>query len=354
MARTGSFVYVERMMNDAYNPFDESRRSATGNRDVVILQHDRPVHGAGTPSFEPAPSDCNNRPRRMRLPAILFAITCASTFFAGATGWLPAAYIITLDADGMRQAIVRNWQDGLIYMGCVLAILLTHEMGHFLATLRHRVPASLPFFLPLPISPIGTMGAVIVMDGRKANRPETFDIGLAGPLAGLAVIVPIMWIGIQQIDWTAPRYGPFLIDMPLAVRWFLEQTRPAGYQPGSDIWYSQLNPYFMAGWVGLLVTGLNMLPVSQLDGGHVIFTLFGKRSRWIARGFMAVALIYILYAQAGMWTLMVLLVLLVGIDHPPTRDDTVRLGWFRITIGLLSLLIPVLCFPVQVLKPIVP
>jgi Zn-dependent protease len=354
MARTGSFVYVDRMMNDAYNPFDESRRSETGNRDVVILQHDRPVHGAGTPSFEPAPSDCNNRPRRMRLPAILFAITCASTFFAGATGWLPAAYIITLDADGMRQAIVRNWQDGLIYMGCVLAILLTHEMGHFLATLRHRVPASLPFFLPLPISPIGTMGAVIVMDGRKANRPETFDIGLAGPLAGLAVIVPIMWIGIQQIDWTAPRYGPFLIDMPLAVRWFLEQTRPAGYQPGSDIWYSQLNPYFMAGWVGLLVTGLNMLPVSQLDGGHVIFTLFGKRSRWIARGFMAVALIYILYAQAGMWTLMVLLVLLVGIDHPPTRDDTVRLGWFRITIGLLSLLIPVLCFPVQVLKPIVP
>jgi membrane-associated protease RseP (regulator of RpoE activity) len=341
------------MMSNSPKPFEELPRSDSIQGSVSLAVEHEPTQPDGTrPNTGPAAHRV--RPRRKRLPAILFAVTCVSTFFAGATGWLPAAYILSLDGDGMRRAVLRNWQDGLIYMGCVLAILLTHEMGHFLATLRHRIPASFPFFLPLPISPIGTMGAVIAMDGSRANRKETFDIGLAGPLAGLAVILPIIWVGIQQIDWNAPQHGPFLMDTPLAVRWFLEQTRPEGYETGAEIWYSQLNPYFMAGWVGLLITGLNMLPVSQLDGGHVIFTLFGKRSYWIARGFMVVAIGYILYAQAGWWTLMVLLVLLMGVDHPPTRDDSVRLGWFRTTIGLLSLLIPILCFPLHVLKPVGP
>jgi membrane-associated protease RseP (regulator of RpoE activity) len=116
------------------------------------------------------------------------------------------------------------------------------------------------------------------------------------------------------------------------------------------VWHSQLNPYFMAGWVGFLITGLNMLPVSQLDGGHVIYTLFGKRAHWIARGFMLLAIGFIIYNQAWMWSLMVVLVLLIGTDHPPTRDDTVRLGWFRTVLGCLSLSIPLLCFAPNVIK----
>ncbi len=339
-------------MSDLKNPFDDSDANEDAPHSGTALLEDpeeRPV--------EPAPTPHNVRrvrPRRKRLPAILFALTCVSTFLAGATGWLPLEYLVAPDATGFRQAILRNWQEGLIYMGCLLAILLTHEMGHFVATLCYRIPASLPFFLPFPISPVGTMGAVIAMDGTKANRKEMFDIGLAGPLAGLIVAVPILWIGIQQIDWTAPQHGPFTLDAPLAVRLALEHTHPAGYQSGADIWYSQLNPYFMAGWVGLLITGLNMLPVSQLDGGHVIYTLFGKRSYWIARGFMVLVIAYVIYAKAAMWTPMVLLVLLIGVVHPPTRDDTVRLGWFRTALGLVSLSIPLLCFPLHVLKPVGP
>jgi Zn-dependent protease len=344
-------VYFERTMNDMNNSFDDSLPSQNPHRDPAVLLAEH-ADGTAEARSQAVMATAGRRPRKKRLPAILFLVTCVSTFFAGATGWLPLLYIVNVDADGMRRAIIRNWQDGFIYMGCVLAILLTHEMGHFLATLRHRVPASLPFFLPLPISPIGTMGAVIAMDGTKADRKEMFDIGLAGPLAGLVVVLPVIWIGIQQIDWTAPSYGPFLLDMPLAVRLCLEQTRPLGYQAGADISYSQLNPFLMAGWVGLLITGLNMLPVSQLDGGHVIYTLFGKRSYWIARGFMLLAVGYIVYAQAGWWSIMVLLILLMGIDHPPTRDDTVRLGWFRTSLGLLSLLIPVFCFPLHVLKAV--
>jgi Zn-dependent protease len=296
------------------------------------------------------------RPRRKKLPLILFLITCVSTFWAGAVGWLPHQYLgewyLLQDAMPIRRAIISHWQDGLIYMLCLLAILLTHEMGHFLAALRYRVPASLPFFLPFPISPVGTMGAVIGMEGMRANRREMFDIGLAGPLAGLVVAIPVMLIGIDRLDLNTPEYGPFALDTPLSVRLILEASPPPGYESGDEVCYSQLNPYFMAGWVGLLITGLNMLPVSQLDGGHVIYTLFGKRAHWIARAFMLGAVGYIIYQQAWMWSLMVFLVLLMGTDHPPTSDDSVRLGWFRTTLGLLSLLIPLLCFPPLVFKPI--
>jgi membrane-associated protease RseP (regulator of RpoE activity) len=294
------------------------------------------------------------RARRKKLPAILFLVTCVSTFWVGSSGWLPLHYLsqwyVRQDAMPIRQAIIGHWQDGLIYMLCLLGILLTHEMGHFLAALRYRVPASLPFFLPLPISPVGTMGAVIGMDGMRANRREMFDIGLAGPLAGLVVAVPVLLIGISQLDLGTPEYGPFTLDTPLSVRMILEFSPPPGYEAGDEVCYSQLNPYYMAGWVGLLITGLNMLPVSQLDGGHVVYTLFGRRAHWIARAFMLGAIAYIILAEAWMWSLMVFLILLMGTDHPPTSDDSVKLGWFRTALGLLSLSIPLLCFPPQVFK----
>jgi membrane-associated protease RseP (regulator of RpoE activity) len=287
----------------------------------------------------------------VRLPLILFLITCVSTFFAGAVGWIPFYYLtewfVMQDAMSIRRAIISHWQDGLTFMVCLLGILLTHEMGHFLATLRYRIPASLPFFIPFPLSPFGTMGAVIGMEGMRANRRELFDIGLAGPLAGLAVATPILLMGIQQLDLTEPGRGPFKLDTPLAARVIMEVAPPPGYQSGEDVSYSQLNPYFMAGWVGLLITGLNMLPVSQLDGGHVIYTLFGRRASWIARGFMLVAIAYILYAQAFVWSLMAIIVFLMGVTHPPTSDDSVELGWFRTTLGIMSLSIPLLCFPVD-------
>lgn len=282
--------------------------------------------------------------RRVRLPAILFSLTCISTFIVGTCRFVPHNYLPgPLD---FRQAILTHWQDGLVYMACVLAILVTHEMGHFVATLCYRIPASLPYCLPLPISPIGTLGAVITMDARQADRRQMFDIGLAGPLAGLVVAIPIIWVGIARLDLSQPGYGNFTLDQPLAVRMALEQSPPPGYTPGTIIWWSHLNPFFMAGWVGLLITGLNMLPVSQLDGGHVIYALLGKRAHWIARGFMVLAIAYVVYhmGEAFTWVLMIMLVLLIGTDHPPTRDDTVPLGWFRTTIGYASLAIPVLCF----------
>ncbi len=100
----------------------------------------------------------------------------------------------------------------------------------------------------------------------------------------------------------------------------------------------------MAGWVGMLITGLNMLPISQLDGGHVIYGLFGRGAKLVARSFMVLAILFIIFGEHYNWTLMLVIVIMLGVDHPPTRDDNVRLGWKRWLFGFVSLAIPVFCF----------
>jgi hypothetical protein len=318
---------------------------------------------------EPAQGEPERPPRKYRrrigLPIFLFLLTCFSTFLAGSTQFITIPYVakalgIGMNSNGwpvaiepsampLRRMIYTHWESGLIYMGCVLAILLTHEMGHFLMAVLYRVRASFPYFIPLPISPIGTMGAVIAMDSRIANRRQIFDIGVAGPIAGLVVALPIMWYGVLQMDVSPGGNKELSLQLPLAMRLLIDYTHPGQYDANAGFDLTRTNPWFMAGWVGLLVTGLNMLPVSQLDGGHVTYALFGKKAHWIARGFMAVALVYLgfmyfAYAVPPGWVLMIALVLLIGTDHPPTRDDTAELGPLRTIIGYASLLIPVFCF----------
>ncbi len=349
VAETAWTVYPAHM-NGNENSAGPTANSRDSSDDYVLAEVvERPSETTGSPHEEWPSSGPRVRRRRVKLPLILFLLTCLSTFWAGVGGWyaMPDTMLV-------RRLIISHWQDGLIYMACILAILLTHEMGHFVATLRYKIPASLPFFIPFPISPVGTMGAVIGMDGRRADRKQMFDIGLAGPLAGLAVAVPILLVGIHFLDSSSPGHGPYRLDLPLVVRSILALSPPPGYDaaaaaPG-QIWYSHMNPFFMAGWVGLLITGLNMLPVSQLDGGHVIYALFGRRSRWVAHGFMLVAVAYLVATGTwGRWAVMILLVLLIGVSHPPTRDDTIKLGWLRVSLGLASLAIPLLCLPPQVL-----
>ena len=234
-------------------------------------------------------------------------------------------------------------------MGALLAILLTHEMGHFVATLRYHIPASYPIFIPVPVHPVGTLGAVISMEGLRANRREIFDIGIAGPLAGLIVAVPIFWIGIQQLDLATPT-GGLMFHNPLLGKLMMSHLHPEWTD--KTIGFNQLNPFFMAGWVGMLITGLNMLPVSQLDGGHTIYALFGRDAYKIARAFIIIAIVYVVLKleQAAIWTPMLILVILLGIHHPPTADDNVELDDFRWILGVASMAIPVLCFPLQAIR----
>jgi membrane-associated protease RseP (regulator of RpoE activity) len=221
-------------------------------------------------------------------------------------------------------------------------------MGHYLVSVFYRIRASLPYFLPLPFSPIGTLGAVIRLDGTAADRRQIFDIGLAGPIAGLFVALPVLWFGVQNLSLNeANGFGAIRLQMPLGIMILLRTVGPEAYQSAGSFWLGQLegNPLFLAGWLGLFLTGLNMVPVSQLDGGHVSYCLFGRWSWWIARAIVVVAIIYIIVAKAFAWSLMILLILFLGPDHPPTRDDSVRLGPVRTALGLASLLIPILCLP---------
>src|SRR5207247_1192153 len=169
--------------------------------------------------------------------------------------------------------------------------------------------------IPMPFTPIGTMGAVIGMDGSRADRRQIFDIGLAGPLAGLLVAIPVIWIGIQRLDLVNVQPEGMRYGLPLAMQMLVQHLHPGAVH--SEVAQNQLNPFFMAGWVGLLVTGLNMMPVSQLDGGHVTYALFGRRAHWLARlfmlfvfGYMAVA--FYLFHSFPTWLLMVMLVLQIG------------------------------------------
>jgi membrane-associated protease RseP (regulator of RpoE activity) len=308
---------------------------------------------AGTSHFpELRGSDFALRPQRqVFLPAILFLATCASTFWVGVTRWDPMRVEYSASWPLVARVVAANWQTGLAYMAAVLAILLTHEMGHFLQTVRYGIPASYPLCIPVPFNPIGTMGAVIGMDGSRADRRQIFDIGIAGPLAGLAVAVPVFWLGIKRLnlaDGAMP--GEIEFYLPVIGQWMLEWAHPTAAWSGEKwVALSELNPYFMAGWVGMLITGLNMLPISQLDGGHTIYALFLERAHVFARVFVSFAILYVVINldEAVLWTPMLLLVIFLGIHHPPTRNDNVPLGPVRWAIGLASLAIPVLCFPLS-------
>ena len=184
----------------------------------------------------------------------------------------------------------------------------------------------------------------------SADRKQIFDIGIAGPLAGLVAAVPIAYFGVSQLDLTTAPLGGIGFRLPLLMDWFAVATEVPGYESGEPVWMSQLNPLFVAGWVGMLITGLNMMPVGQLDGGHITYALFGKFAHTIAQATIVFAIAFMVYHQNYMLAIMVVLVLLMGTNHPRTRDDSVRLGWFRWTLGLVSLVIPILSFPPLIFK----
>lgn len=308
--------------------------------------------------------------RRVALPLMLFLLTCLSTFWTGAVDWKPIVHLeplfcgIGVFAENLPQgsplaalwealAVAQmNWRQGLVYMGLVLGILLTHEMGHFLMTIRHRIPSSLPFFIPLPVVPFGTLGAVIGMEGADANRRELFDMGAAGPLAGLIVALPITVVGILMLPSTPAPGDSLCFHNPLVFQWLIAWLRPEYPTPGV-LYLNQFNAYLMAGWMGMLVTGLNMLPISQLDGGHVAYAVLGQRAAHnLARGLLIAAIVFIVAEEKYFWVIMLVLVILLGADHPPTADDRCPLGFVRKTIGWLALLIPIFCFPPHGITPI--
>ncbi len=268
------------------------------------------------------------------LHIVLFLLTVGTTTFAYGFRVLP------------NGALYLNWGQGLQYSFWLLLILGCHEFGHYFAAQRHRVKATLPFFIPLPLPPLGTMGAVIRMSPYIPNRRALFDIAAAGPLAGIIIAIPVAFVGMMSavhvpIDSpTAMRFAdPLLLR---AMEWLVVGTRPEGY----DI---LLGPMGFAGWVGMFVTALNLLPISQLDGGHISYAVFGRRSRFVAFGVFGSLVVYMMF-NGWQYVLLLALVWYAGLAHPPTLDDGVEIGRGRRLLAVLLLVIFVLCFTP---KPIV-
>lgn len=259
------------------------------------------------------------RARRIALHAGLFLLTVAST-------WLV---------------------NGFWYSLAIVAILLAHEMGHYLTCRRYRVPATLPFFIPMPLPPFGTMGAVIRMRGRIPDRRVLFDIAVAGPLAGLLLALPACLIGLKFSQVVVPVPGqPGTVQLGDSLLFtFLSRLVVGPLPEGADV---LLHPLAFAGWAGLYVTALNLLPVGQLDGGHVIYALFPRSSRWVSIVVVALFIAVAQFVFKGWWFL-ILLILLFGFRHPPVLDDTRQLGPRRRALGFAMLLFFVVSFtPVPV------
>jgi membrane-associated protease RseP (regulator of RpoE activity) len=283
------------------------------------------------------------------LNTALFLLTLLTTTMAGADA---AGAPVSL-AHPM-QAVV-NLREGLSFSVPLMLILLAHEMGHYLTCYRYGVEASLPYFIPAPAPStffIGTFGAFIRMRSMPRTRPAMFDIGAAGPWAGfvlslVAVIVGLRWSQVAPLDTSQGG-----LDLGNSIIFWAVARVVLGVDPNAVA--VNLHPTAFAGWIGLFVTTLNLLPVGQLDGGHVIYALFGPRwHRWISRmawlGCLLMAVVpYLLRLQFWPgWMLWFLLVLVLGLGHPSTQDsETTLVGGRRLAAWATVLLFIVTFTPV--------
>jgi membrane-associated protease RseP (regulator of RpoE activity) len=246
-----------------------------------------------------------------------------------------------IELPGGRAALVLDVEQGLRLAVGLLGILLAHEMGHYVACRRYGVDATLPFFLPAPfLSLVGTLGAFIRIRGPIPNRRALFDIGIAGPLAGFVVCLPVLLLGIREARPVAldPEADALFLGEPLLFQWASHLGH--GLLP-EDVTLS-LGPLGLAAWFGLFVTALNLIPIGQLDGGHVTYALMRQAAYRISRigSWVCVALVYF----GPSWILWALLVRMLGRRHPPTLEDAAPLGPARVAIGVLGLAVFVVCF----------
>jgi membrane-associated protease RseP (regulator of RpoE activity) len=289
------------------------------------------------------------RPRGPGVHIALFTLTFLTTAMAGALhapgGELPFGL-----GDFFTEPLAIL--DGFPFAITVMTILLCHEMGHYVLARAHRVDASLPYFIPAPPTLFtGTFGAFIRIRTLPPHRRALFDIGAAGPWAGFLVAVPAVIFGLQEsevrpLDETEGglMFGDSLL-FSLLTRLVLGVD--------SDEVLIQLSPVALAGWFGLLVTCLNLLPVGQLDGGHVAYAVFGHRHHWISRGVIVTLVILGIGGWPG-WFVWAALLLILGLRHPRPWDPATPLDRRRLVAALLTLVVFALTFmpePISVVEP---
>jgi membrane-associated protease RseP (regulator of RpoE activity) len=241
---------------------------------------------------------------------------------------------------------------GLWNSATVLAILGCHELGHYFACRYYDVDASLPFFLPMPLNIVGTLGAVIKIREPIRMKRTLFDIGIAGPIAGFLVAVPALFIGVSlshvvriPADFQGFELGePLLFKLASSLIW---GRIPEGYS-------LNMHPLAFAAWFGLLATALNLFPIGQLDGGHISYAVFGRRSVYVTLATFGTNLVLAyFYSSAKAWTvLFAIMLFLWGPWHPRVFDEHEPLDRARMWLALGALAMFVLCFTPAPLEPL--
>jgi hypothetical protein len=305
----------------------------------------------------PAPPRQRGRPR-YGLALLLFGLTffCTTTlgpvlFAWNRDGLPPEIYpLIT------PRLVARVWSDpallrlGLSFSLPVLLILFVHEMGHYLACRHYRLPSTLPYFLPLP-AVLGTLGAFIRIRVAMRNKRELFDVGVAGPFAGFVTLLPFLIYGIARsqpaplrLDAGASRLLPGqCLAMEAAIRIFHGRL--------ADGMVLRLHPFALAAWFGLLATAINLLPLGQLDGGHILYAAAGRWQRRLALPlWVALALAGMLW---GGWALWCVVIFAMGLYHPPVVDEATPLDKRRRALAVTALVVLALCFtPRGAMEPV--
>lgn len=269
---------------------------------------------------------------------------------------LPGAYLKQMW--GVVHLLFTNFEAlkyGLSFSGSLLFILISHEMGHYVVARIHKVETTLPYFIPTPpLVGAGTLGAFIKILSPLPSRKATFDIGVAGPIAGFIALIPVALIGTYNMQVITPeeaaKYSSSLyFSDPLLMR-------GAAWLAGIDLSLALANPFYMAAWIGLLVTSLNLIPSGQLDGGHALYAVFGAKIHSLTGvvAFVVMSVItglgWFIYNSPSGLLFTVILAVMMKIRHPQPLDDT-PLDFKRKIVAFLTLVIFALCFtpfPIQI------
>lgn len=266
--------------------------------------------------------------RKILIPALLFGATLLTTLMAGA----------------LQQGVnpFASWKHllaGAPFAISLLSILLTHELGHYLASRRHGIATSLPYFIPAP-SLIGTFGAFIRTESPILYKRALFDIGVAGPLAGFGVSVVAIVEGLERSEVVREiPEGSISLGSPLLFS-LLSRLVVGSLPEGADI---LLHPIAFAGWIGLFLTAMNLLPAGQLDGGHIAYAVFGPAHAIISRTTALVLMGMGVISWHG-WLIWGVLILLLGLGHPPLVDQDAPLDGTRRWVAWLTLVVFIVCF----------
>ena len=304
-----------------------------------------------SPQDENLPAPGPEKPR-FKLALLLLLVTLITTLWAGSLWHF--SFMMGKGQSAPDTAGFLVWPDfllGIPYAISVLAILLAHELGHYLTCRYYGIRATLPYTIPAPIPfPFGTLGAVIRIKSPFRDRRQLFDVGIAGPLAGFVLIVPALIIGLgYSTDFTprSPGGTTYEFGEPLLFRLAAEFFVPAGEE-----WNINLHPIGWAAWFGMLATGMNLLPIGQLDGGHVVYALLGRRGhRTVSYAALGALVALGIWCFFGYLCFAVILVFM-GLRHPPTSVQSGPLDRRRILAAVAGLLLLILTFiptPVRVI-----